>query len=58
MKDLIDSALEFSVAGSFSRIGYWTRSRLEGWEPPPGWLAGESSSRGVAVGLGWPRRGC
>ena len=55
MKDLIDSALEFSVAGSFSRIGYWTRSRLEGWEPPPGLagrrilLTGGSSGVGLAA---------
>lgn len=36
---LVDAALEFSVVGSFSRIGYAVRSRLTGWETPAG-LAG------------------
>jgi dehydrogenase/reductase SDR family member 12 len=32
---LVDAALELSVVGSYSRIGYAVRSRLEGWLPPP-----------------------
>ena len=32
---LVDAALELSVVGSYSRIGYAFRSRLEGWLPPP-----------------------
>ena len=32
---LVDAALELSVVGSYSRIGYAVRSRLEGWTPPP-----------------------
>ncbi|MBK6764338.1 MAG: SDR family NAD(P)-dependent oxidoreductase [Micrococcales bacterium] len=36
---LVDAALEFSVVGSFSRIGYAVRSRLAGWDTPTG-LAG------------------
>ncbi len=31
---LVDTALELSVVGSYSRIGYAVRSRLEGWAPP------------------------
>jgi dehydrogenase/reductase SDR family member 12 len=31
---LVDAALELSVVGSYSRIGYAVRSRLEGWAPP------------------------
>ena len=31
---LVDAALELSVVGSYSRIGYAVRSRLEGWTPP------------------------
>jgi NAD(P)-dependent dehydrogenase (short-subunit alcohol dehydrogenase family) len=30
-----DLALEATVAGSFSRLGYAARSRLEGWDHPP-----------------------
>ena len=31
---LVDAALELSVVGSYSRIGYAIRSRLGGWTPP------------------------
>ena len=31
---LVDAALELSVVGSYSRIGYAIRSRLAGWTPP------------------------
>ena len=55
MKDLIDAGLEATVVGSFSRVGYWTRSRLGGWEPPTGLegkrvlLTGGSSGVGLAA---------
>ena len=55
MKDLIDSALEASVVGSFSRIGYVTRSRLGHWQSPTGLqgkrilLTGGSSGVGLAA---------
>jgi NAD(P)-dependent dehydrogenase (short-subunit alcohol dehydrogenase family) len=35
LPDLVDVALEVSIAGSFSRLGYLTRRRVEGWTPPP-----------------------
>jgi len=31
---LVDGALELTIAGSYSRIGYSARSRLEHWAPP------------------------
>lgn len=31
MKDLVDAALEATVVGSFSRVGYAVRSRLQSW---------------------------
>ena len=31
---LVDGALELTIAGSYSRIGYSARSRLEHWSPP------------------------
>jgi NAD(P)-dependent dehydrogenase (short-subunit alcohol dehydrogenase family) len=55
MRDLIDGALEATVVGSFSRIGYWTRSRLGKWEAPAGLegkrvlLTGGSSGVGLAA---------
>lgn len=33
--DAVDALLEATVVGSFSRIGYETRSRLDGWTPAP-----------------------
>ena len=40
LTDLIDDALEISVVGSFSRIGYAVRRRLFGWTPAePGSLS-------------------
>lgn len=30
----VDQLLEWSVIGSFSRLGYFARSRLESWNPP------------------------
>jgi NAD(P)-dependent dehydrogenase (short-subunit alcohol dehydrogenase family) len=38
---VVDKLLEISVAGSFSRVGYAARSRLEGWIDPPS-LAGRT----------------
>src|SRR5690242_11116238 len=35
LADLIDTALEISVIGSFSRIGPLLRRRFDGWSPPP-----------------------
>jgi dehydrogenase/reductase SDR family member 12 len=51
----VDSALEFTVVLSFSRVGYVARSRLAGWEPV---TAGEAAGRQVLVtgansGLGY-----
>ena len=38
----VDLLLEATVAGSFSRLGYEARRRLDGWqEPPAGALAGK-----------------
>jgi dehydrogenase/reductase SDR family member 12 len=33
LRRVVDSALEFTVVGSFSRVGYAARSRLGGWTP-------------------------
>lgn len=32
MRDLVDAALEATVVGSFSRIGYAVRSRMQSWD--------------------------
>lgn len=41
--DLVDDAIEISVVGSFSRIGYAIRRRLFGWAPAdPGSLSGRT----------------
>ena len=41
LPDAVDLLLEATVAGSFSRLGYEVRRRLEDWEDPPaGALAG------------------
>jgi len=34
ISQLVDGALELTIAGSYSRIGYSARSRLEHWAPP------------------------
>lgn len=55
MRDLIDAALEASVVGSFSRVGYRTRSWLGKWQSPEGLqgkrvlLTGGSSGVGLAA---------
>lgn len=54
LTDLIDDALEISVVGSFSRIGYAVRRRLFGWTPAdPGSLSGQAVLvTGPTSGLG------
>jgi dehydrogenase/reductase SDR family member 12 len=55
--DLADEVLEASVAGSFSRVGYTVRSRLEPWPDPPRQhgrvhlVTGASSGIGRAIAL-------
>ena len=51
---LVDDALEISVVGSFSRIGYAVRRRLFGWAPAdPGSLSGRTVLiTGPTSGLG------
>ena len=53
-RDLIDAALEVSVIGSFSNIGYVARRSLYGWtDPPPGALEGRTVViTGPTSGLG------
>lgn len=51
---LVDDALEISVVGSFSRVGYAVRQRLFGWAPAdPGSLSGRTVLvTGPTSGLG------
>ena len=53
-KAFADEAIEVSVVGSFSRIGFALRSRIFGWTPPPaGALAGKTVLiTGPTSGLG------
>lgn len=53
-RSLIDGALELTVVGSFSRIGYQVRRQVFGWTPPPdGSLAGKTALvTGPTSGLG------
>jgi dehydrogenase/reductase SDR family member 12 len=53
-RDLIDAALELTVIGSFSDIGYAVRHRLYDWDdPPPGVLKGRTVLiTGPTSGLG------
>ncbi len=50
----LDTALEISVVGSFSRVGYRTRRRMFAWhDPVPGALAGKTALvTGPTSGLG------
>lgn len=52
--NLVDDALEISVVGSFSRIGYAVRRRMFGWAPAdPGSLSGRTVLvTGPTSGLG------
>lgn len=54
VRHLLDDALEISVVGSFSRIGYVARRRLYEWrQPQPGVLAGRTVLvTGPTSGLG------
>lgn len=54
LRDVIDTALEISIVGSFSRIGYQTRRRLYGWtDPAPDAMAGSTVLiTGPTSGLG------
>lgn len=54
LKNLLDDAIEISVLGSFSRIGYAVRRRLFGWAPAgPGSLSGRTVLvTGPTSGLG------
>jgi NAD(P)-dependent dehydrogenase (short-subunit alcohol dehydrogenase family) len=53
----VDDLLEFSVVGSFSRVGYLVRSHLEGWKEPSRLdgktmiVTGASSGIGQAVAV-------
>ena len=57
-RTLADAALEASIVGSFSAIGYAARSRLEQWQDPPrmdgkrALVTGGSSGIGFAVAKG------
>ena len=54
LTDLVDDALEISVIGSFSRIGYAVRRRMAGWVPADrGSLSGQTVLvTGPTSGLG------
>lgn len=49
----IDKLLEGTLVGSFSRIGYATRSRLEGWIDPPSLAGKKVLLTGATSGLGF-----
>ena len=49
----VDKLLEATVAGSFSRVGYATRSRLEGWIDPPSLAGRRVLITGATSGLGF-----
>jgi NAD(P)-dependent dehydrogenase (short-subunit alcohol dehydrogenase family) len=60
---LVDSALEASVIGGFSRVGPLVRGRLEQWSDPPSMagrvcvVTGASSGLGLAASTGLARLG-
>jgi len=49
---LVDQVLEVSVAGSFSRVGYAARSRLEHWPDPPAQVHRVHLVTGASSGIG------
>ena len=49
---LVDAALEVSVAGSFSRIGFDVRSRVEHWGAPDGLAGRVAVVTGASSGIG------
>lgn len=50
---IIDELLEATVVGSFSRIGYDARSRLDHWTPPPALTGQHVVVTGASAGLGF-----
>lgn len=51
-EDAIDALLEYSVVGSFSRVGYAVRSRLDGWIPPSTLAGQHVLITGATSGIG------
>ena len=49
----VDKLLEATVIGSFSRVGYATRSRVEGWIDPPSLAGRHVLITGATSGLGF-----
>ncbi len=49
----VDKFLESTVIGSFSRVGYATRSRLEAWIDPPSMAGQRVLITGATSGLGF-----
>ena len=60
---LVDTALEATVIGGFSRVGPLVRGRLEQWAEPPRMdgrvclVTGASGGLGLAAGTGLARLG-
>ena len=53
LADLADRALEITVAGSFTRVGYRVRQRLDQWAPAPSDMSGRVVLiTGATSGLG------
>ncbi|NNN08113.1 MAG: SDR family NAD(P)-dependent oxidoreductase [Acidimicrobiaceae bacterium] len=50
---VVDKFLECTVLGSFSRVGYATRSRLESWIDPPSMASQRVVITGATSGLGF-----
>lgn len=49
---IVDKVLEATVGASFSRVGYATRSRLEGWIDPPSLAGRRILITGATSGIG------
>lgn len=54
---IVDALLEGSVVGSFSRVGYDVRSRLEHWSPPASMAGRTVVITGATSGLGYETAG-
>jgi NAD(P)-dependent dehydrogenase (short-subunit alcohol dehydrogenase family) len=52
VNELIDAVLEFSIVGSFTKIGYLVRSRLDGWVDPSSAAQRTIVITGATSGLG------
>ncbi len=50
---VVDKLLESTVIGSFSRVGYATRSRLESWIDPPSMAGQRVLITGATSGIGF-----